>query len=75
MKGNPKTTHANKKDRVNDYRETLRISRDVSVEEIRRAYRRLVRKLHPDVAGLEAEEKLKGVTAVYEVLSNPDKRV
>ncbi|STO16825.1 Chaperone protein DnaJ [Mobiluncus mulieris] len=73
-KENPKTTHANERDKVSDYYETLGISRDASAEEIKKAYRRLARKLHPDVAGLEAEEKFKEVTAAYEVLSNPDKR-
>lgn len=60
---------------MTDYYQDLGVSRDASVEDIKRAYRRLARKLHPDVnQGTEAEEAFKKVSRAYEVLSDPDKR-
>ncbi|MGF1479463.1 MAG: molecular chaperone DnaJ [Cyanophyceae cyanobacterium] len=58
-----------------DYYEILGVSRDASKEEIKRAYRRLARKYHPDVnqeAG--AEERFKEVNRAYEILSEPETR-
>lgn len=55
--------------------ETLDISQDASTEEIKKAYRRLARKYHPDInkdAG--AEEKFKEINAAYEILSDEQKR-
>lgn len=59
---------------MTDYYEILGVSRQADAAEIKRAYRKLARTLHPDVAGAEGEEKFKQVTLAYEVLSNPEKR-
>ena len=58
-----------------DHYEVLGVSRDASPEEIKKAYRRLARELHPDVnPGEEASERFKLVTHAYDVLSDADSR-
>ncbi|MBZ2195218.1 molecular chaperone DnaJ [Occultella gossypii] len=59
---------------MSDYYEILGVSRDASTEEIKRAYRKLARQHHPDVAGVASEEKFKNITAAHDTLSNPEKR-
>lgn len=59
-----------------DYYQTLGVSRDATTEEIKKAYRRLAMKHHPDVATDDpnAEEKFKEIAEAYEVLQDPQKR-
>ncbi|HNT09208.1 molecular chaperone DnaJ, partial [Methanoculleus sp.] len=57
------------------YYDTLGVSRDADDKEIKKAYRDLARKYHPDVCKEPgAEERFKGINEAYSVLSDPEKR-
>ena len=58
-----------------DYYETLGVARDASQDDVKRAYRRLARKYHPDVSKeANAESRFKEVGEAYEVLKDSEKR-
>lgn len=58
-----------------DYYATLGVKRDAAPEEIKRAYRKLAKKYHPDVSKeKDAEEKFKDVQVAYDTLSDAEKR-
>lgn len=59
-----------------DYYAILGVSKTATAEDIKRAYRKLARKHHPDVnpGNAEAEKKFKEINEANEVLSNPETR-
>jgi curved DNA-binding protein len=58
-----------------DYYATLEVERSATQDEIKRAYRKLARKYHPDVSKqADGEERFKEVGEAYEVLKDPEKR-
>lgn len=61
---------------ASDYYERLGVARDADANEIKKAFRKLARELHPDVNSHdpEAETKFKAAAEAYEVLSDPERR-
>ncbi len=58
-----------------DYYEVLGVDKNADADTIKKAYRQLAKKYHPDVnPGKESEEKFKEINEAYEVLSDPDKK-
>src|SRR5215470_12722859 len=61
---------------MRDPYEVLGVQRSVSADEIKQAYRKLAKKLHPDLnpGNKKAEQSFKEVSAAYDLLSDPDKK-
>jgi molecular chaperone DnaJ len=61
---------------MNDYYEILGVSRSASLSEIKKSYRKLARKYHPDLnpGDKNAEARFKDISQAYEVLKDPEKR-
>src|SRR5690606_20826485 len=61
---------------MNDPYKILEVSRDASPEDIKRAYRKLAKKLHPDLnpGDKTVEQRFKEVNQAYALLSDPEKR-
>src|SRR4030065_2245585 len=60
-----------------DYYQLLGVSRDAAPDQLKKAYRKLAQKYHPDKAKgdkKQAEEKFKQISEAYAVLSDPEKR-
>ena len=68
-------TTAERRGSVKDYYDILGVSRTASDADIKKAYRRLARKYHPDVSKEpDSEQRFKEMKEAYDVLRNPDKR-
>ena len=60
----------------NDYYKVLGLARNASADDIKKAYRRLARRYHPDVnpGDKESEERFKQISEAFDILSDPKKR-
>jgi DnaJ-class molecular chaperone len=59
---------------MRDYYDVLGVARDARADEIKRAYRQLARRYHPDISGEERGAAFVEVSRAYEVLGNPERR-
>jgi DnaJ-class molecular chaperone len=59
---------------MRDYYQVLGVSQDAGADEIRRAYRQLARRYHPDISGDERASAFLEVARAYEILNDPDRR-
>ena len=59
---------------MRDYYEVLGVAPDAKAADIKRAYRQLARRYHPDISGGDRTVTFREVTRAYEVLRNPERR-
>jgi molecular chaperone DnaJ len=59
---------------MRDYYEVLGVAPDAKAADIKRAYRQLARRYHPDISGDDRTGSLREATRAYQVLGNPDRR-
>src|SRR5579875_4052955 len=62
------------RDELENYYAILGVPADADQETIKRAYRQLARRYHPDLAGPEGATQMKRINRAYDVLSDPEKR-
>src|SRR5260370_16743585 len=62
-------------DQPDNYHAPLGVPKDADAESIKRAYRQLARRYHPDLAGPQGAVQMKRINRAYDVLSDPEKRL
>src|SRR5260370_13854508 len=62
-------------DTLDNYYAILGVPIDADADTIKRAYRQLARRFHPDLAGPDAAVQMKRINRAYDVLSDPEKRL